>query len=1082
MAVLGKVVRLVAMAAVSAGMAAAQHGGSVRSAGQPIPGATVRAAQGARKIVTITNEEGLYTLALGPGAWTVEVEMYGFEPQSRVVENGVQPSAIDWELELKPAPSSVPAGGEEGFRTVALNGATETPEIAEAVAAPAEASGDVTLTEAFLINGSLSQGLEIPQEPDFEEQRRAEWARRAQEALTGRDPDAASEAAPPAVPPSMAGALAGKKNPARTKVKPPPRRNAAQARAAAARKRAAAFGNRQKRGRKRDSLRGSAHLSFRDSALDARPVSLSGYELPKPDYASQRFGFTIGGPLHIPRLLETSRTFFFVNYSGSRGRQPWGASGTLPSALERSGDFSRSVTRVPITVFDRTSGAPFPGNRVPASLMDPAALGLLPFLPLPNQPGLTQNYEFATSLTQVYDNLGVRLNQPLSRKSRVSAAYSRQKRENERAQLFGFFYPNQTTGFSSDLSWTAHFSRNFIHVLKWNFSRSHADTIPYFAFRRDVARELGIGGTSPDPLNWGPPNLSFTNFSGLRDASPVLRQDQTSGLSESLTLVRGAHSFSFGGEYRRNHLDTRTDQNARGSYSFSGLMTSAVDAKGNPLAGTGFDFADFLLGYPQSASLRYGSNITYFRETAASGFFQDDWRVRQNFTINAGFRYEYFSPFREQGGRIANLDVAPGFTGVAVVTPANPKGPYSGVFPAGLIDPDRNNFAPRVGIAWHPSRKRTLNVRAGYAWHYNGSIYSQFATRLNAQPPFANTAHQSTTVTNPLTIRNGFLGVAPQQIRNTYAVDRQYRVGYAQTWNLSVQKDLPFSLVGELGYLATKGTRLDIQRLPNRAAPGSPLTAEQRRQIGNAVGFTYESSEGSSIYHSAQVRLTRRLRRGMSANVLYTWGKSIDNASTFGGGGNVVAQNDKDLRAERGLSSFDQRHALSLTYYLSSPVGDGAAFIRARGLWGALLKDWAFSGTLSARTGTPLTARVLGNRSDSGGTGVVGNGRAEATGETIRGGRFFNLDAFTLPPIGRYGNAARNTVPGPAILSLNLAFGRSFRVGGDSRRLDLRMESNNVTNTVSFTSLHTVVNSLNYGLPAAAAPMRSINGTIRFRF
>ncbi|MCX6635401.1 MAG: TonB-dependent receptor, partial [Acidobacteria bacterium] len=723
-----------------------------------------------------------------------------------------------------------------------------------------------------------------------------------------------------------------------------------------------------------------------------------------------------------------------------------------------------------ILIYDNQSGLPFPGNRVPAPAINRASLGLLDFIPLPNQPGRTQNYQFLTPFQQNTDNLSIRFNQPLSKRNRLSASVGWQTRANEQMFLYGWRAATDGGGLQSDVSWTYNLKKGVINSLRWNFTRNRSQTTPHFAFGRDVAVELGIQGTSRDPINYGPPNLSFTNFGGLQDAAPVLRRDQSSGVTESLTLVHGKHNFTFGGSYKRNQLNSRTDQAARGSYSFSGLLTSALDERGNPLAGTGFDFADFLLGYPQSSSLRFGSANTYFRETVSAGFAQDDWRLRRNLSLNAGLRYEYFSPFREKFGRMANLDVAPGFTGVAVVTPADSIGPYSGAFSPGLIDPDRNNLSPRIGIAWKPFRKKQTVVRAGYGWYFNGSIYNQFATRLASQPPFASTAHQSTSTARPLTIENGFTSMPAVKITNTYAIDRFYRVGYAQSWNLSVQKDLPYSLVAEIGYLGTKGTRLDVQRLPNRAAPGSPLTAEQRRQIGNAVGFTFESSEGSSIYHAGQARITRRFRKGMSANAMYTWSKSIDNASTFGGGGNVVAQNDKDLRAERGLSSFDQRHALSLTYFVSPPAK------------GPLLKDWSFSGGLTLRSGTPLTARVLGNRSDSGGTGVVGSGRAEATGLPVGGGRFFNLDAFTLPPIGRYGNAGRNTVPGLVSLGANLSFGRSFKLKGENRRMDVRVESNNFTNHPSYTGLTTVVNSLNYGLPSAVSAMRTVTGTLRFRF
>jgi len=312
-------------------------------------------------------------------------------------------------------------------------------------------------------------------------------------------------------------------------------------------------------------------------------------------------------------------------------------------------------------------------------------------------------------------------------------------------------------------------------------------------------------------------------------------------------------------------------------------------------------------------------------------------------------------------------------------------------------------------------------------------------------------------------------------------VDRYYRIGYAQTWNLAIQQEFPRALVMELGHLGTKGTRLDIQRIPNRAAPGSPLTAEDRRLIGNAVGFTFDSSEGNSIYHAGQVRLSRRFRRGISANALYTYGKSIDNASSLGGGGAVVAQNDRDRSAERGLSSFDRRHTLNLFYVVTtSSGGRGGSSDLFRN---TLLKDWTLSGGVTVRSGGPFTAQVLGNQADPGGTGAVGSGRADATGLPVHSGTgFFNLMAFTLPPAGRFGNAGRNTIQGPGSLSINMSLGRTIPFKDSRRSVDLRVEATNLLNSVNITRIGTTVNSRNYGLALGASPMRHIQANLRFRF
>ena len=195
-------------------------------------------------------------------------------------------------------------------------------------------------------------------------------------------------------------------------------------------------------------------------------------------------------------------------------------------------------------------------------------------------------------------------------------------------------------------------------------------------------------------------------------------------------------------------------------------------------------------------------------------------------------------------------------------------------------------------------------------------------------------------------------------INNGFVVDRYYKDGYAQTWNFAIEQNLTKTWVLELSYLGTKGTRLDIQRAPNRALPGSPLTAEDRRLIGNAVGFTYETSDGNSIFHAGQARLTRKLSKGLSVQGLYTYSKSIDDASVLGGGSAVVAQNDKDLRAERGLSTFDQRQSFSLGFTEQSPVGKKRPLASPAAT--GILRSWILAGNIAAMSGLPYTARVLG--------------------------------------------------------------------------------------------------------------------------
>jgi hypothetical protein len=538
-------------------------------------------------------------------------------------------------------------------------------------------------------------------------------------------------------------------------------------------------------------------------------------------------------------------------------------------------------------------------------------------------------------------------------------------------------------------------------------------------------------------------------------------------VTDSLIFIHGKHTVTYGVGFQRRQNNILSDNNARGSFNFTGLIT-------------GNDLEDFLLGLPQSTSVAtYVDPSRYLRETTANVYVSDDWRPKSNLSFTTGLRWEYFSPYTEKYGHMANLDFAPGLSAVSVV-PAGGTGPYTGSFSEGLINPDYKLFSPRFGVAWKPWKSRQVVARAGYGIYYNGSVYSQFGSQLAAQPPFATTANLTTT-DGPLTLQNGFPAVLSQTIANTFAVDKDYKPGYAQSWNASIQESLGRSWVIEIAYNGTKGTDLDVLRLPNRAPLGSPLNTPNLRLIPNASAFTFDSSIGNSIYNSGQVRFTRRFARGTSFTLLYTLSKAIDDTSTLGGG---PVQDDQNLRAERALSTFDQRHNLRLNYNFQSPIPASRSGFTAN-----MLRGWTIGGTLTATSGTPFTATVTG---DTSGTGFTGTSRAQATASPVTSGSgFFNLAAFTVPAPGTYGDAARDTIPGISNFSLTASFFRSFRLD-DRRRLEFRIDTTNPLNHVSITQINTTVGSvtqnglivpnINYGVPTGASGMRTVTATVRLNF
>jgi len=836
---------------------------------------------------------------------------------------------------------------------------------------------------------------------------------------------------------------------------------------------AMAFGN----GRKdpRSMYMAMASFSLDNSALDARSYSVTGAAVDKPAYANGRGSLMLGGPLQIPKLLSAERRIFFsldVQYQRNR-------TGTIsdpvnvPTAAERLGDFSSTLGQT--TLYDPFTGAPFSGNLIPASRISSTAVSLLKYYPQPNLPYAAQNYQTSWTGKNNFHNINGRVsNVRLGSKDRLNFNVGYQGTDSVTPNLFAFTDTGSGSGINASLGWSHSFSTRLINNVQYNFSRMRQDTSSYFANRENVAAELGIAGTSQDPLNWGPPSLSFTNFASLTDGNTARNRNQTGAVSESVSWVHGTQNFTFGGDYRRQQFNQLSDANGRGTYTFNGLATSLL-ADGAAQSGTGYDLADFLLGTPTTSSIRYGNADKYLRGYGYSLFANDDWRLSPRFSFIFGLRWEYASPVTELYNRLVNLDIAPGFTALDTVK-AGGTGTYYGSLPDSLVRPDRNNFSPRVGFAWRPLTQDSLIVRGGYGIYYNTSVYNLVASNMAQQPPFAQVLSVSNSASNPLSLATGFLAATSQTETSTYAIDPNYRVGYAQTWTLSVQHDLPFSMFGTVGYLGTKGTRLDQQFLPNSVAPSAVASLYP-------TGYTYETSNGDSIYHALQLQLNRRFHSGLMTRASYQFSKSIDNAGTGGRGqGNTpVAQDWEDLAAERALSSFDVRHNLSLNLQYSTGMGTSGGTLM-NGWKGALLKDWTIGGGISLRSGLPFTATIGGNRSQVSGTAVANTVRADATGASINAtGLLFNTAAFAEPAAGTWGNAGRNTIPGPSAFTLNGSFGRIFRFG-ERRSADVQLQAQNLLNHVTVNNWGTVLGASNYGLATSAAAMRKITLEVRFRF
>jgi len=818
-----------------------------------------------------------------------------------------------------------------------------------------------------------------------------------------------------------------------------------------------AFGN--TRSGSKGLYNGGLSLILDNSALDARPYSLGGQETARPSYNRVTAAVSVGGPIRIPHLWRRGPNFF-IGYQFTRDSNDEAVSGLVPTAAQRCTD-----PAVPCPV-----------------IISPQAQALLAYYPLPNLVNnSTYNYEAPVVSNTHQDAVQARLDKGIGRRDYVYGNIASQSTRFDNSNLFAFRDTTDTLGLNTAINWNHRMNHNIYTNTGFRFSRLRYRTVPFFENRVNVSGLAGITGNDQDAANWGPPSLTFNSgIIGLSDVNSAFNRNRTDAVSESVQIYRGRHNVSVGGDFRRQEYNYFSQENPRGSFTFTGLATGVSD------------FADFLSGVPDASAVAFGNADKYLRQSVYDAFANDDWRIRPELTIQVGVRWEYGAPITELKDRIVNLDVAQGFTAVTPVLASSPKGPLSGqTFPHSLLRPDRTGIEPRIGISWRPIPGSSVVVRAGYGVYDDTSVYRSTVLALAQQSPLSTSLSVGNSATCPLTLANGFIqcpGITP----NTFAVDPNFRVGYAQTWQLAVQRDLPGALQMTATYLGVKGTRGVQQFLPNTYPQGAANPCPSC-----PAGFTYETSNGNSTREAGSLQLRRRLRSGFTATLQYTYSKSIDDDAALGGqgpiaggatsqtGGNAqVAQNWLNLRGERGLSTFDQRHLLDANFQYTSGMGMGGGTLMG-GWRGRALKEWTVVATIVAGSGVPETPRLLQTVNGTGSTAIMRPDRTGAPLYTAAAGHFLNADAFTTPAAGQWGNAGRDSIIGPGTFTFNTSLSRTFRVW-KKWNLDIRVDSTNMLNHPVFSAYNTVLNpfgpSPTFGAPASVAAMRSLQTTARLRF
>jgi hypothetical protein len=659
----------------------------------------------------------------------------------------------------------------------------------------------------------------------------------------------------------------------------------------------------------------------------------------------------------------------------------------------------------------------------------------------------------------------------------VNATVNYRRNDGDRLNVFPLL-SGQTEGstLSVPVALTLRYGRS-VHTVNTTIGRTASTTSNDLAFTQNVVALAGIGGVSEDPFDWGVPTITFSSgLTGLRDITPSRRSDRTFQLGYGWTRPAGTHTYRIGGSYSRQSNDSLSNANARGSFTFTGLYTAGGFGIRR---GSGQDFADFLLGLPQQATRQYSgdaetiANPTAIRGWQGSLYFQDDWRWKARWTINYGVQYEYIAPFREANGRMVNLDANADFTAVAPVL-SGEVGLFTGTFPIGLVLPDSDNIAPRVGVAWRATNRSV--VRFGYGLTYNSGTYSNIARQLYQQPPFFLTGTSLGSLTSPLSMIDPFAGITPETVTNNYGIDKNYVAGLIHQWSVDYSRDLSRLWAMGATYVGTRGSDLDLLRAPNRGPDGL--------RIPDVQAFTWQSSAGASYANGVSLRLQKRQSNGVAGSLTYTLAKSRDNTTATGGNA-TVAQDDQNLNAEWAPSNFDQRHQLAGNVSVELPWGVNRRWLTSGGWLAALVGDWSLSANFSFNSGTPLTVRCGSCASDVA-RGVGGTLRADYTGAPIELDeptidQWFNTSAFLVPEPGTFGNSLRNVIVGPGSKQLNATFTRDLRFS-TTRGLTLNLNATNLLNTVNYGGVDTNVNSNTFGQITSVRGMRTMRLTMRLRF
>ena len=831
-----------------------------------------------------------------------------------------------------------------------------------------------------------------------------------------------------------------------------------------------------------NSFHGSAFEFLRNDTLDANDFFANRAGLERGQLRFNQFGGTLGGP------VWRNRTFFFASFQGTRNLNSNTSVVTVPTPEQARGNFGGVNIYDPANVVGGNRQQ-FANNVIPEGRIDPVGRKIAALYPAPNQPGLVNNYAALVPQSDDANQYDFRGDHNFSDRDKLFARFNKVDRNFLRAGIcpppgncgVQLTLPQSLTNdaWSDAAGYTHIFSSNAVNEVRLGFSNNK--NFLQSPAERPLFDEFGIKGVPQFDSLTGLPFFTLTSYSALGDRlqTPNPKEAEVFQINDNFSYFRGHHTMNFGGEYWRLSTFAGAANGARGSFDFNGQFTSRT-----PGQGAGNAVADLLLGLTSSASLTT-QQVATFLVDYYGGYFNDSWRISPKLTINLGLRYELQTRQREEDNRQSFFDYTPGSPTYGTLVPAHDGGHRAETF----SNLDRNNFAPRIGLAWQLNQKTVLRWGFGIFYGGVGNYVINFSGAAN--PPYAirTLINSPTTAANTgLKLSDGFPADAlnPARVVNpaVYGQPQDFPQTEIYQGNIDVQRELSGGVVLSLAYVGSGDVKLRGQMDINAPRPGAGA-AQPRRPFPAFGSINTLSSFAHGSYHSLQTKLERRFSKGFSLLSAYTWSHAIDN-STDGEelpNPSVIPQNQFNTNAEKASSSFDIKHRLVTSFVYDLPFGRADGWLGGSRLAQAVFSGFQIGGIFVAQTGQPVNPDVAGNPANT--TNPVRPNRFR-DGNLARGernvDRWFDPSAFAVPAAFTYGNSGRNVLRAPGLVNLDFLVARNFRLS-ETTRLELRGEFFNLTNTAHFGRPNATIGSPQAGtITVTASPNRQIQLGLRLVF